>query len=178
MLGSNDGSSWTQLDSVSGYSGFTSGSTKTFTPATVSGTYTYFRLNVTATTDGNAIALAEWALLKQTSITALDLRSVAVPASIVPSKAGIFLLAKPLNGGTITPNTNLIASVSRTGSASPPTWTQVNLVAAGAIGGFNVYEANAVDISAQASGSNMRTRLQTANGLAIQAQANVMQWAA
>jgi hypothetical protein len=112
------------------------------------------------------------------SPTALDLRSVAVPASFVPNKAGIFIPVKPLNGGTITPNTNLIASVSRTRSASSPTWTPVTLVAAGTVGGFAIYEANGVDLSGQPSGQSMGTRLQTSGGLAIQAQADVMQWAA
>lgn len=176
LLGSNDGQAWTTLDTQSNAAFSNPSQILTFSiPAANRASYTYYRLNITAMSSGYA-GVSEFGLLKQIT-PALDLRSVAVPASIVPGKAGLFVLVKPLAGGVITPNTNLVASVSRTGSASPPTWTQVPLVAAGSVGGFSIYEANGVDISGQASGSSMRTRLQTSGGLAIQAQANVMQWA-
>jgi hypothetical protein len=105
---------------------------------------------------------------------ALDLRSIAFQASAVPNKASLFTLVRPIGAGTITPNTNVIASVSRNGGA---TWTQVTLIAAGALAnGFQAFEANAADISSQSSGQSMKWRLQTVSGFAIQAQAVVEQW--
>lgn len=104
----------------------------------------------------------------------LDLRSVAFQASAVPSKASLFLLVKA-TVGTISANTNLIASVTRNGGT---TWTPVALVAAGTVGGFTAYEANGQDVTGQSSGQSMKWRLQTSGGLGIQAQAVVEQWAA
>lgn len=61
LEGSNDGSTWTTLDTVSGES-FTSGQRKTFTPTTT-GSYSYYRLNISAGTDTAIVRIARFELI-------------------------------------------------------------------------------------------------------------------
>lgn len=160
LKGSNDGTSWTTLDSQSSQS-WSAFEVKYFTIASPNA-YTYYRLDITATgtTDSNTRAGCAELMFFEDAFGALDLRSVAYTAAAVPTKASLIVAAKCNSAFTL--NTDLTASVTRDGGT---TWTQVTLVAReAAAGGYTVYEAIGVDLTAQPSGTSMKWRVQGANG--------------
>jgi hypothetical protein len=60
--GSNDGSSWTTIDTITNQTGWTANLERTYTPSNVVTAYTYYRMNITATQGGGAAwpSMAEW----------------------------------------------------------------------------------------------------------------------
>lgn len=172
--GSNDGGATrTTLDFQNGIT-WTNGQRRVFTiPSGNRGNYTTYGLTITAGAGANDVyAMSALESLPE-SAGALELRSVAFAAAAVPAKGSMFALVKATSGA-ITPNTNLLADISRDGGA---TWTTGTLVAAGSYGGYTMYEANGFDISGQPSGTSMKWRLRTVGStLFVAVDAVVAQW--
>jgi hypothetical protein len=169
LQGSNNGSSWTTLDTRSGVS-WSAGANvqQTFEIDLGSrGSYTYHRLNFTALNGSTAFVINELEFFQE-EFVAMDLRSVAVALPFTPSLASLVIAAKP-DGGIITPDTDVIAYASRDGGT---TWTQGNLVARQTLGdGTVMLETDEFDISAQPSGSSGKWRVVTSDGFEIRIQA-------
>jgi hypothetical protein len=60
MEASNDGSSWTTLDTVTNETGWVNEETRTFVCDVVGGAYRYFRLNITANNGDSLTSVAEF----------------------------------------------------------------------------------------------------------------------
>lgn len=173
--GSNDGSAWTTLNSQSGQS-WSSSEEKSYTITNGSrASYLYHRLNVVTAGAGADVRINELSLLQDLRpLTAMDLRSVAFTAAAVPAAASLTVAASAI-GGSITPNTNLIAYVSRDGGT---TWTQGTLTArADPISdGSTIYETGEISISGQPSGTSMLWRLVTTSAVEIRINAVGLYW--
>jgi hypothetical protein len=101
------------------------------------------------------------------STPALDLRSAALALPSVPTKGSLFVIVNPLNGATITPQTNLIASISQNGTAGTPSYTQMTLTLSGSTTkGYLIYEANGATLPG--TGQALKTRVQTTAGTGVQ----------
>jgi len=75
MEGSNDGSTWTTLDTQTGAAAWANAETRTFTPAAITVSYAYFRVNITAGGDGTYVNIAQLFLYETLPI---------IPAGIGP----------------------------------------------------------------------------------------------
>lgn len=169
LEGSNNGSSWTTLDTRSGISWSAGASVQqTFEiDAGSRGSYTYHRLNFSAVNGSTSFVINELEFFQE-EFAAMDLRSVAVALPFTPSLASLVIAAKP-DGGTITPDTDVIAYASRDGGT---TWTQGNLVARQTLGdGTVMLETGEFDISAQPSGTSGKWRVVTSDGFEMRIQA-------
>jgi len=120
IAGSNDASSWTDLDSQSGVTWTSNGQTKTydFTNTTV---YRYWRATLTSTNSANAPELGEMEYMTEgttTSATGSFTSTAVIPQDTTnKSSMGIVVLYKE-QSGTTTLNTHLIAKVrANTGQA-------------------------------------------------------------
>ncbi|WP_274626579.1 hypothetical protein [Arvimicrobium flavum] len=173
LQGSNNGSSWTTLDTRSGIT-WSSGERKVFTiPAGNRAAFTYHRLNVTAINGDTLIGVAELELLQYAAPPVMDLRSVAFTALSAPSKASVTVAAKAI-AGTITPNTHLTAYASRDGGT---TWTAGTLVAKETLGdGTTIFETGEFDISAQPTSTAMKWRVVTGTAFEVQVHAASLLW--
>jgi hypothetical protein len=161
LRGSNtgNGADWVTLDSRTVAANFWSsdalGDWKYFVVQTP-GFYTYYQLNVTtAGTDGYTRFMEVEYLQGTNGI--MDVKSVPVTAVAPATKASIFALVKT-NAGTLVPNTNLTAMVSRDNGV---TWGTFSLMNVGVLGGYTVLEANNADLSALPAGTTMRYRFQS-----------------
>ena len=111
IAGSNDASSWTDLDSQSGVTWTSNGQTKTydFTNTTV---YRYWRATLTSTNSANAPELGEMEYMTEgttTSATGSFTSTAVIPQDTTnKSSMGIVVLYKE-QSGTTTLNTHLIA---------------------------------------------------------------------
>lgn len=168
--GSNDGSSWTTLDTRTGQSLSSSSDTEyTFSNVTA---YLYYEINITGLTSYGSIRQFEFTVTSV--LAAMSLRSAAYSASVQPSTASLTVVASTASG-TITPNTNLVGYVSRDNGT---TWTAVTLAAVLTVGGQTTYAGSAV-ISGQPSGTAPRYRVDTAvtGSTDITIEAVALQWA-
>lgn len=170
LAGSNDDSSWTTLDSRTGQS--LGSSTATYSIASP-GSFTHYRLTVTAS-DGNGLQVSISELLltleAYTAFDAMSLRSVAYTAVSTPTIAR-FTVAADLNGGAV--NTDLIAYASRDNGT---TWTAVTLTAGRTLGdGTTVYEGQG-SIATQPSGTSMKWRMDTTDDYDVAVSSVVFQW--
>ncbi len=84
MQGSNDGSSWTTLDTESGQISWASGETRTFSASSSGIAYRFFRLNITANNGASLIQVANL-LLFGTPGTNFDLAPHNMTANNLPS---------------------------------------------------------------------------------------------
>ncbi len=173
LSGSNDGgATLVPLDTRTAQTGWSGWRTFAIDSALV-GSFTTYRLTYTGNNgDGTGTYINELEFFQAIPgpMTAL---SAVFPAAAQPAKGSVFVLAKALSD-TITPNTNLLADISRDGGT---TWTTGTLVSAGSYGGFTMYEANGFDISGQPSGTSMKWRLRTVGtALVIAVDAVVAQW--
>lgn len=166
LQGSNDDSSWTDIDTRSGQS-FTTAQKRSFSIASLSGPYLYHRLYITTGSTGSSIKIRE---LELVGLYAMSLRSVAYTATSAPTTAR-FSVSANLGGGTI--NTALIAYASRDNGT---TWTAVTLTAGRTLGdGTTIYEGSA-SISAQPSGTSMKWRVDTTDDYNVSVSSVVFQW--
>lgn len=101
-----------------------------------------------------------------------DIRSNAFSANAQPSVARIACLIKPIDEVVV--NTDVIASVSRDDGA---TWSTATLIGAITLtDGTKMYVDDAVTLSAQPDGTNIKWRVETANLKSIQFTGIVLQW--
>lgn len=166
--GSNNGSSWTTLDTQTGQS-WTGSQRRVYEIAPGNrASYTYHRLQIT-TAPASYHMVGEIEFL-QLVTPVMSLRSVAYTALSAPATAMI-TVAADLNGGVV--NTDLIAYASRDNGA---TWTAVTLTVGRALAdGTTIYSGTA-SIAAQPSGTNMKWRIDTSDDFTVDASAVVLQW--
>lgn len=97
MQGSNDGSSWTDLDTQTNQTAWTSGQTRTFTLGSTSAAYRYFRLNISANNGDSLVQVAELFLdgtLTQQFLVSLMTANNA-PSPFVASASSTFSTNSP-----------------------------------------------------------------------------------
>lgn len=168
--GSNNGSTWTVLDTRTAQTGWGAPETRTFTVASPGAAYRYYRLNITAGNTAGNYLIASFTALRAT-INNMTLVSNAFAATAVPTVARVACFIDPQD--SITMNTDFTAEVSRDGGT---TWTAVTLaLVSNPVGAVEQYEGS-VSISAQPSGSSMKYRLKTLNNKAIEVTGIVFQW--
>jgi hypothetical protein len=161
LQGSNDGVNFTTIDSRTVGSNFWPSSYGDWSYFSVAapGSYLYYRVNITTpTTVDSYPRIGEIEFLQGTSGN-MDLRSVSAALGFTPTKASIFIPYK-VNAGSVTLNTNLVASLSRDGT----TWTPVTLTQGSAWNGFQTVMADGVDLSGTNTGTALKYRLQTTDG--------------
>jgi predicted RecA/RadA family phage recombinase len=169
LQGSNNGSSWTTLDTRSGQT-FTNNEVKTYSIASPA-SYSYYRLSVTASPTAAVVVVAEITLLTVPVVNNMTLVSNAFTATAVPTVARIATFIDPQVSMTI--NTDFTAEASRDGGT---TWTAATLaLVSNPVGTVEQYEGT-VSISAQPSGSSMKYRLKTLNNKDIDVTGTVFQW--
>ncbi len=163
--GSNDGTTWTPLDAQTGQT-TASGSNQVYSiPTANRAPFSYYRLTVTAQTGSGPtyVRLYEVDLLKQIG-GPLDLRSATFATGFTPTKGSVLFVVSPLSGGAVTPNTNLMASLSQNGGAA---FTAMALTLSGTtLKGHQIYEAN--NVTLPGTGTQPKWRLQTSGGLTLQ----------
>jgi hypothetical protein len=95
MEGSNDGSSWTTLDTVTNQTAWGSGETRAFTCDVATTAYHYFRLNITANNGDGLVQVAELYLYADTPATdanqaPANMSGDSTPSPFVASDDGHF----------------------------------------------------------------------------------------
>jgi len=155
--GSNDDSTWTTIDTQSGQS-FSGGQLKVYNVSN-STNYRYYRNNFTQTNGHSNMtwnSIEMYAALPPVNMTII---SSTFTAETAPSESSAVFLHQPVDSVTI--NTDILGYISRDAGT---TWSQGTLVDAGSFDSTtNILTMNAVDISAQPSGTSMRYKIVTAN---------------
>ena len=173
LEGSNNGSTWTTLDTVSGYTSW--GAADGNHPLTRSvgspAAYRYYRLNVTAIQSGAQVGVAELRLYSPGMSNNLTVASTAFTAAAAPSSAKVVVQVKEIDGLTL--NTDLICSVSRDGGA---TWSDVTLRRKFIANAISICESATLDLSAQPSGTAMKWKVTTANNKAVELHGIYLSW--
>ena len=153
--GSNDGSSWTTLKTLSGLS-WSANEIKTFTFSNTTA-YRYFILNITPASGGPNVQEIE--ILEPGLAVNMTLISENFTAETAPTESSAVFLHQPVDSVTL--NTDILGYISRDAGT---TWTQGTIVDAGSFDSTtNILTMNAVDISSQPSGTSMKYKLVTAN---------------
>lgn len=169
--GSNDGNSWTTLDTQASQTGWAGGESREFVLATY-GSYLKYRLNVTANNgNGSYSEMREVALHERNPATNMTLVSVAQAAGAAPIEARALLLHRPVDAAAL--NVDCAVSVSRDGGV---TWAAAALVSEGAFDAVTNVLSAVVDLSAQPNGTSVRWRFQTFNAKEQRLHGVWLQW--
>jgi hypothetical protein len=155
LRGSNDGSSWTTLDSRTSQS-FTSGEQKNITVASPA-SYRYYRLAVSATGGGSNLSLGEYELLTGGSINNMTAISAAFDLPAEPDAIDFFFILQ--KSVAMTPGTDYAASVSIDGGSN---FDAGSIEELGTVGALTVCRAASIDVSAR-SGTSLRWKIETFN---------------
>jgi len=155
LRGSNNGSSWTTLDSRSSQS-FTSGEQKVFSVGTP-GSYRYYRLALTATGAGSNVSLGEYELFVSGSINNMTAISAAFDLPAEPDVIDFYFILE--KAAAMTPDTDFAASVSIDGGS---TYDAGSIEELGTVGTLTVCRATAINVSAR-SGTSFRWKIETFN---------------
>lgn len=170
---SDDGSSWNDAGSTGTFS-YTAGNWREddFSDA---GAHVYWRLNITTYVGSTVVTLAECEMIDLGAAPDnMDCRSNAITADAAPDTGRLHLQVGGTDAGTLTLNTDLIAYMSRDGGT---TWQTASLAAEGQLAdGTRIFEDTAIDLSGQPSGTSMKWRVATANGVDIELRGVVEQW--
>jgi hypothetical protein len=159
FYGSNDGTSWTLIESFSGIS-WANGETKNFVLSSAAN-YRHFKLNITAGSTNNVI-ISEWQLYPPESCEDIVIVSKCVESDVVPTSMRCALIAD--YEGTV--NTDFNIYVSRVDGQE---WTKAVAVELYRNqDGYLVIDTGDVDVTAQASGSDLRYKIETANAIICQ----------
>ncbi|MBI1204014.1 MAG: DUF2793 domain-containing protein [Rhodopseudomonas sp.] len=158
--GSNDASSWTDIGASFTLGGATV-QTQTALSANVTG-YRYYQLLGVSGTFSNAtfneeieFKIDNYAVPTTGNLT---VASNALTAAAAPASAKLVARVKEVD--TIALNSDLIFSVSRDGGATFSAFTMSKRYTASSVA---VYESNALDLSAQPSGTSMKWKVVSAN---------------
>lgn len=130
--------------------------------------FRYYKLDVTATLNGNGCRIRE---VEGIVKNALTLVSAAFTAGAAPASARIVILEKDVDA--ITLNTDLVASISRDGGT---TWSTVTLVDEGDYAGARRVLSGTASLAAQPSGTNMLWRIVGAAAKEFQVHAVALMW--
>ena len=169
LRGSNDGSSWFDVDSYSAWSPAAAGVSLTRLLPAPTPPYRYWRLQFSAKAGFGSVRNLSLIGLEP---SAMSLQSIAYSSVGSPATALLTVLASAASG-VITVGTNLRGYVTRDGGVN---WTECALAATGTVGGITTFEG-AADLSGQPSGASLKWRLDTplADAL-IAVEAVVLQW--
>lgn len=171
LSGSNDGTNFTTLDTVSGETAWTEGVVRNFTISTPAN-FRYYRITISAVqTGGIAIGIGEFELYSGGAASAMTLVSQPYTAAPQPETARISIQVS--GAETINANTDLIGEFSRDNGT---TWTAAVLSLTTSFSGVRMFEANDIDLSSQPAGSTAKWRVRTANNKNIQVSGVVAQW--
>lgn len=158
IKGSNDGSNFTTIATVTNYTNWVDGVSRSFDISSP-GSYRYYRLDATSVGSGaNSVAIGELTMLNSGVYANMTLVSVAYPLASVPTTARMTLQTVEFDAAT--PNTDFVAEFSRDGGT---TWTAANLALSPylVVGNYKMYEAQPFSVTAQPSGSSMKWRART-----------------
>ena len=172
--GSNDGITFTTIDSQSGKSqAFWTGQTPTANLATfavASSTYRYYKWNVTQLGSFVQPIVATLGVLASAQSLPQSLESVTFSTDSGPTTARLGVQA----AGTFTVNTDLKGYVSRDGGV---TFTQATLVHVETLAdGTHYYEDTALDVSSQPTGTDMRYKIEFLNSDLTSVDGALLQW--
>jgi hypothetical protein len=180
LEGSNDDATWTTLDSQSGHTDWVSyggvgnpGSQKTFNIANPA-SYRYYRITVSAAQDGgNNAECAEWYLYSNASKTNMTLVSDTLNASESPDVS--LVLTRIEKNGTVDINSDVVVYISRDDGT---TWTKALMekIIDYDVSGNDAMYAASVDLSQQPSGTNLRYKIVTNNGVDVNIHNVGMKW--
>lgn len=174
LEGSNDGSSWTTLDTQTNITSWTGTETKSYTIASP-GSYSYYRLNVSANNgDATYLQVAEITLVTAgvtSNMTLVAGNGLSVEAA--PSTIRALVDVTPVD--TVTMGTDLTVDVSRDGGT---TWTAAgSYTTARTIGSRKIVETDAVSVTGQPSGTSVRARLKSFNNKSLSIGGVAVMWA-
>lgn len=158
IKGSNDGSNFTTIATVTNYTNWVDGVSRSFDISSP-GSYRYYRLDATSVGSGaNSVAIGELTMLNSGVYANMTLVSVAYPLASVPTTARMTLQTVEFDAAT--PNTDFVAEFSRDGGT---TWTAANLTLSPylVVGNYKMYEAQPFSVAGQPSGSSMKWRART-----------------
>tara|TARA_R110000796_G_scaffold72065_2_gene163307 strand:+ start:569 stop:1831 length:1263 start_codon:yes stop_codon:yes gene_type:complete len=173
--GSNDGTTFTTIDSQSGKNAaFWTGQTPTpelATFAVASSTYRYYKWNVTQLGGAGLQAIVgTLGVLASSASLPQSLESVNFSTDTAPTTARLGVQAT----GSFTVNTDLKGYVSRDGGV---TFTQATLVLVETLAdGTHYYEDSALDVSSQPTGTDMRYKIEFAGAALTSVDAALLQW--
>lgn len=163
FVGSNDGAAWTVLDSRTGIT-WTTGQERTY-PCTA-GVFSYYGLRVIESTisgfgpSDRTFGVAKFTPNLIANTASMTLVSAPDVRADVPDFATIVIGARA-GSGSLTPNTDIVASISRDGGGH---WSTGVLETQETDDGWTHFQATSVDLSAQPPGSSMVWKIETTAG--------------
>ena len=172
--GSNNDSTWTQLDAQSGILMPTVGIKREFTFSNATA-YRYYRIRITARAYSYpAIAIGEMEIYGGAPPVAIDmvLISETFTALVQPNEAFIVMWQEDVNA--ITLNADLKAWASRDGGAS---WSQATLTEEAVLSTGRILTGSAA-LSGQPAGVAMRWKVTTHNTKVLRVHGIALQWSA
>ena len=172
LLGSNTGAfsgEQVTLDTRSGQTWSTS-EIKTFTISSP-GSYTYYRINITADNGAGTLAIAEVTLLNAASVNNLTVASTSIALPAVPSK--IIPVARVVHTDTQSAGTDYNIYVSRDGGTTYSSACTTHDWSTSPVDSAHIVYCDPVDVSGQPSGSNARIKVISSTGKNI----DIRDWA-
>ena len=170
FYGSNDGSSWTQIGATLTKS-FTDAVEETIEDVSQTTAYLHYKLEVTVNSGaGIQIELREWEIFTAAGSSDMTAISDTVTALAQPDEAHLVLWEEDVD--SVTPNTDLLAYVTRDGGT---TWTQATLTEEANLSTGRILTGTA-DISAQPAGTSMAWKLITANTKELKIHGVGLEW--
>ncbi|HWL04204.1 MAG TPA: hypothetical protein VNQ99_04600, partial [Xanthobacteraceae bacterium] len=165
LEGSNDGASWTVLDTRTNVPAWAAAENRTYQIASP-GSYRYYLLSVKATQNGQLVILGKIQLYVAGAIDNMTVSSATLAVSASPDAAKLVVRYKPID--SITLGTDLMFDVSRDGGT---TWSAVTMAdrftSPSPVADIHVLEGDA-DVSGQPAGSDMKWRVRSANAKAFE----------
>lgn len=158
LAGSNDGSSFTDLDTRTGQA-WAGLETKSYAVASPT-SYRYYRLIFSAASAGNIIY--EIALIPPPTVNAMSLVTSTVTMDTAPSTMRVGMLVELTE--SITLNVDLTAEVTRNGGTG---WALGTLTGYKINGNLWYYESGLISVTGQTSGTSVAARIKTANGKSL-----------
>jgi hypothetical protein len=157
LEGSNDNASWAALGNSGAVASVGAANWVATVTVAAPASYRYYRWYVTDSAGDDSCYLAE--TVYYAGVNNMTVISASVTASAVPTRADLAFQIKSIDAITI--NTDVLGYVSRDGGT---TWTLATLALEQSLeDGTSIYSATGIDISAQPSGSALRTKLVSAN---------------
>jgi len=165
LQGSNNGSSWTDLDTQTSQS-FSQNQKKTYSFSN-STSYTYYRLYITVGSNSSYVAIGEWELITYLDMTLI---SNSIEAELQPTKARFMALVEPVDA--ITLNTDIKGWISEDNAAH---YDQVTLTDEGYFDATKKIYAGSVNLT-DYTDKTMVQKITTHNGKNLKVHAWAMMW--
>jgi len=173
LEGSDDGLSWTLLDTRTNAPAWSAAQGRTYQIASPA-SYRYYRLSVTATQNGQLLILGKIQLYAPDTPNNTIVASAPLSAATSPDAAKLVVCYKPID--SIALGTDLMFDVSRDGGT---TWTDITMtdrfMSPSPIAGVHVLEGS-VDLLGQPAGTEMKWRARSANGKAFELRGVCFNW--